>query len=226
MALGEADVQKQIKHMVAFINQEATEKAEEIEAKAEEEFNIEKGRLVQEQRLKIIEFFERKEKQVELKRRIYNSHLQNQSRLRILKQREELIRDILEEARQKLAEVTKDADLYKKVMQKLIAQAVFRLIEPEVVICCRKQDLTLVESLLDSVKKEYNAATKRNVTIKINKDRYLLPDTCGGIEMYAQGGKIKVTNTLESRLDLISRQLLPEIRVALFQRNPNRKFDD
>lgn len=44
--------------------------------------------------------------------------------------------------------------------------------------------------------------------------------------MYAQGGKIKVTNTLESRLDLISRQLLPEIRVALFQRNPNRKFDD
>ncbi|XP_027204281.2 V-type proton ATPase subunit Vha26 [Dermatophagoides pteronyssinus] len=226
MALGEADVQKQIKHMVAFIEQEANEKAEEIEAKAEEEFNIEKGRLVQEQRLKIIEFFEKKEKQVELKRRIYNSHLQNQSRLRVLKQREELIRNVLEEARQKLAEVTKDADLYKKVMQKLIAQSVFRLVEPEVVICCRKQDLTLIESLLDSVKKEYHAATKRNVEIKIDTNRYLSHDTCGGVEMYAQGGKIKVTNTLESRLDLISQQLLPEIRVALFQRNPNRKFDD
>ena len=34
---------KQIKHMVAFIEQEASEKAEEIDAKAEEEFNIEKG---------------------------------------------------------------------------------------------------------------------------------------------------------------------------------------
>lgn len=56
--------------MVAFIEQEANEKAEEIEAKAEEEFNIEKGRLVQEQRLKIIEFYEKKEKQVELKRRM------------------------------------------------------------------------------------------------------------------------------------------------------------
>lgn len=56
--------------MVAFIEQEANEKAEEIEAKAEEEFNIEKGRLVQEQRLKIFEFFEKKEKQVELKRRM------------------------------------------------------------------------------------------------------------------------------------------------------------
>ena len=30
--------------------QEANEKAEEIDAKAEEEFNIEKGRLVQQQR--------------------------------------------------------------------------------------------------------------------------------------------------------------------------------
>ena len=36
---------KQIKHMVAFIEQEAGEKAEEIDAKAEEEFNIEKGLL-------------------------------------------------------------------------------------------------------------------------------------------------------------------------------------
>ncbi len=45
MALSDADVQKQIKHMMAFIDQEANEKAEEIDAKAEEEFNIEKGTL-------------------------------------------------------------------------------------------------------------------------------------------------------------------------------------
>jgi len=56
--------------MMAFIEQEANEKAEEIDAKAEEEFNIEKGRLVQEQRLKIMDFYEKKEKQVELQRRM------------------------------------------------------------------------------------------------------------------------------------------------------------
>lgn len=60
----------QIKHMMAFIEQEANEKAEEIDAKAEEEFNIEKGRLVQHQRLKIMEYFERKEKQVELQKKM------------------------------------------------------------------------------------------------------------------------------------------------------------
>ena len=56
--------------MMAFIEQEANEKAEEIDAKAEEEFNIEKGRLVTEQRLKIMDFYEKKEKQVELQRRM------------------------------------------------------------------------------------------------------------------------------------------------------------
>lgn len=57
--------------MMAFIEQEANEKAEEIDAKAEEEFNIEKGRLVQQQRLKIMEYYEKKEKQVELQKKMY-----------------------------------------------------------------------------------------------------------------------------------------------------------
>ena len=39
-------------------------------------------------------------------------------------------------------------------------------------------------------------------------------------------GKIRCVNTLESRLELVSNQLLPSVRVALFGRNPNRKFDD
>lgn len=56
---------------MAFIEQEANEKAEEIDAKAEEEFNIEKGRLVQQQRLKIMEYYEKKEKQVELQKKMY-----------------------------------------------------------------------------------------------------------------------------------------------------------
>ncbi|EPQ09402.1 V-type proton ATPase subunit E 1 [Myotis brandtii] len=74
MALSDADVQKQIKHMMAFIEQEANEKAEEIDAKAEEEFNIEKGRLVQTQRLKIMEYYEKKEKQIEQQKK--NSDVQ------------------------------------------------------------------------------------------------------------------------------------------------------
>lgn len=44
--------------------------------------------------------------------------------------------------------------------------------------------------------------------------------------MLAQKGKIKISNTLEARLELIAQQLVPQIRTALFGRNINRKFLD
>lgn len=56
--------------MKSFIEREAKEKVEEILAKAEEEFNIEKARLVQQEKLKIMAYFERKEKQVEMQRKM------------------------------------------------------------------------------------------------------------------------------------------------------------
>ena len=62
--------------------------------------------------------------------------------------------------------------------------------------------------------------------IKVDTDSFLPADATGGIELFAQRGRIKICNTLEARLDLIAQQLVPEIRSALFGRNPNRKFAD
>ena len=143
MALSDADVQKQIKHMMAFIEQEANEKAEEIDAKAEEEFNIEKGRLVQQQRLKIMEYYERKEKQVELQKKIQSSNMLNQvtqytqqinvqyktkytqfqARLKVLKHRDDHVSSVLEEAKQQLAGVVRDKKRYTEILQQLLTQA-------------------------------------------------------------------------------------------------------
>lgn len=51
-------------------------------------FKLFQGRLVQQQRQKIMEFFEKKEKQVELQRKIQASNSLNAGRLRCLKVRE------------------------------------------------------------------------------------------------------------------------------------------
>ena len=56
--------------MVAFIDQEANEKAAEIDAKAQEEFAIEKDNLVHQQKQKIQQFYQKKEKQIELQRKM------------------------------------------------------------------------------------------------------------------------------------------------------------
>lgn len=228
MALSDQDVQKQIKHMMAFIEQEANEKAEEIDAKAEEEFNIEKGRLVQQQRVKIMEYYERKEKQVELQKKIQNSSLLNQARLRVLKAREDHLKDLIEDARKQLGKITSDKTKYKKILEGLIAQGLYQLLEPNVTIRCKERDVDLVRDAWPVAVEMYRNATKekKDVKITVDTESFLPADVSGGVELTAQGNKFLVENTLESRLDLISRQMVPEIRTTLFGRNPNRKFTD
>ncbi|CAM4563115.1 unnamed protein product [Leuciscus chuanchicus] len=226
MALSDADVQKQIKHMMAFIEQEANEKAEEIDAKAEEEFNIEKGRLVQTQRLKIMEYYEKKEKQIEQQKKIQMSNLMNQARLKVLKARDDMISDLLNDARQRLANVARDPSRYAALMDGLILQGFYQLLEPKVNIRCRKQDVGIVQAAVQRNIPIYKAAVKDSLEVRIDQDHFLSPEISGGIELYNADGRIKVSNTLESRLDLMAQQMMPEIRVVLFGANQNRKFMD
>lgn len=226
MALSDADVQKQIKHMMAFIDQEANEKAEEIDAKAEEEFNIEKGRLVQQQRVKIMEYYDRKHKQIDLQKKIQNSNLLNMSRLKTLKAREDHITALLNDAQHRLSDLTRDVSQYKRMLEGLIAQGLFQMLEDNVIVRCRQKDEKLVTEVLDGAIGHYKKATSKNVVVTVDKENFLPADIAGGVELIAQEGKIKVTNTLESRLALMSYQLLPELRETLFGKNLNRKFND
>jgi len=225
-SLSDADVQKQIRHMMAFIDQEANEKAEEIDAKAEEEFNIEKGRLVQQQRVKIMEYYERKEKQIELQKKIQNSNMLNLARLRVLKGREDHIKNLLEEARVRLGHLAGDQNSYKRVLEGLITQGLYQLIETDVLIKCRQADIRLVQEALPKCKQAYEKATGKTVHMSVDSENFLNPDIAGGVELTVQKGKIRVVNTLEARLDMMSQQMLPELRQVLFGSNPNRKFND
>uniref|UniRef100_UPI00358FBD1C V-type proton ATPase subunit E 1 n=1 Tax=Myxine glutinosa TaxID=7769 RepID=UPI00358FBD1C len=223
MALSDADVQKQIKHMMAFIEQEANEKADEIDAKAEEEFNIEKGRLVQSQRLKIMEHFEKKEKQIEQQKKIQMSNLMNQARLKVLKAREDLIQDLLDEARRRLAHGSQHGT---QLLHNLVLQSLFQLLEPRVVVRCRKVDAKYLDKIIPEICSNYKKKTQMDVIVTIDHSNYLSAEIAGGIKLSIPDGKIFISNTLESRLDMMSRQMMPEIREALFGANANRKFLD
>jgi len=226
MSQNDAEVQKQIQHMMAFIDQEAREKAEEIEAKAEEEFQIEKGRLVQQQRLKIMEYYERKEKNLELQKKIQQSNMYNQARLKVLKCREDHILALLEEARLRLGEVIQDRSRYAKILKGLLGQGLYQLMEKKVTVRCKECDLLLVKEQMKAALAEYQNETKKECTVYFDEENFLSSDVTGGIEMFTDNNKIKVVNTLESRLDLMSRQMLPEVRKIMFGANPNRKFED
>lgn len=144
--------------MMAFIEQEANEKAEEIDAKAEEEFNIEKGRLVQQQRIKIMEYYEKKEKQVELQKKIQSSNMLNQARLKVLKVREDHVRSVLDEARRRLGEVTKDSTRYGHVLESLITQGLYQVI---ITFNSHGDSYLFLIFLLDHGSKDYHPRKER-----------------------------------------------------------------
>uniref|UniRef100_T1H6F6 V-type proton ATPase subunit E n=1 Tax=Megaselia scalaris TaxID=36166 RepID=T1H6F6_MEGSC len=186
--------------------------------------NIEKGRLVQQQRLKIMEYYEKKEKQVELQKKIQSSNMLNQARLKVLKVREDHVRSVLDEARRRLGEVTKNQAEYRQILQKLIVQALYQTMEKNVTLRIRRVDENLIREIIPDAAELYKSNIGKDININIDTDHP--PNTCGGVEVIALNGRVKVPNTLESRLELICQQLVPETRNALFGVNPNRKFTD
>lgn len=164
--------------MIAFIQQEAAEKVEEIEAKAEEEFNIEKSRLVSQQRIKIIEYYDKKEKQIELQRKIQHSNLANASRLAILKARDDYIQSLKEESRKHLAILTQDQSKYRTILSNLIAQGLYLLMEKDVLIRARKNDFQLVQQLLPEVIQRYKQELKqKDLQVNLDQKNFLADDS-------------------------------------------------
>ena len=69
--MNEDQVKSQIQQLVSFIHQEAQDKAREIRAKAEEDFQIRKLSAVQAAREKIRAEYEKRTKQIEVNRKMY-----------------------------------------------------------------------------------------------------------------------------------------------------------
>ncbi|CAF5030491.1 unnamed protein product, partial [Rotaria socialis] len=82
-----------------------------------------KSRIVSQQRVQIIEYYDKKEKQIELQRKVQHSNLTNASRLSILKARDDYVQALKEEARKQLVILTK----YTTIFANLIAQGLFYL---------------------------------------------------------------------------------------------------
>ncbi|KAJ7960590.1 V-type proton ATPase subunit E-like [Quillaja saponaria] len=225
--MNDGDVSKQIQQMVRFIHQEAEEKANEISVSAEEEFNIEKLQLVEAEKKKIRQEYERKEKQVDVRKKIEYSMQLNASRIKVLQAQDDMVSSMNEAATKELLNVSHDHHAYRNLLRDLIVQSLLRLKEPAVLLRCRKHDLHLVEHVLDSAAQEY--AEKANVhgpEIIVDKDVFLPPapshhhahgPSCsGGVVLASRDGKIVFENTLDARLDVVFRNKLPEIRRQLF----------
>jgi V-type H+-transporting ATPase subunit E len=230
MAMDDKEAERQIQQMVNFILNEAKDKAEEIEAKALEDFNIEKLKLVQQMKDKIRQEYVRKAKQVETQCAIARSTAINRSRLEKIKARQEVLGKVTDDVTGKLQAELRSEPKHKKLITNLITQGLLMLLEDEVVVQCRQQDQQMVQGCLAEAAASYSqviqqqSGASKQVKLSIDRSSFLpgppgqsAGKSCiGGVILSCDNGKIKVNNTLDERLKLTMELDKPAIRGLLF----------
>ncbi|CDO54207.1 hypothetical protein DV451_003601 [Geotrichum candidum] len=225
-ALSDDQVAGELRKMVEFIKKEADEKAKEIELKANEEYEIEKANIVRSETAAIDELYEKKYKQASLAQQIAKSTVLNKTRLKVLEAREDVLEDVFATAASKLKDITKEKKKYKKVLEGLIEEGAFALMESKIVVRVKASDVAAAESVTDAAAKFYKEKSGKDVEIIVDKDHPLPDSISGGVVVEGSNGKIDTNNTLEERLKLLSEEALPAIRLQIFGPSTSRKFFD
>lgn len=171
---------------------------------------------MQQEKLKLSQQFEKRRKQIETRKKIAFSHALNHARLETLKARDDLVHRVQDEAQVALVALSKDTSKYRTLLKNLVQQALYTLLEKDVLVRCRAADADLVKSVVPEAIKVFTEASKIPVKFEIDASNPLLPESAGGVIITSRDGKTSVTNTLESRLHLVFQKMAPAIREKLF----------
>jgi V-type H+-transporting ATPase subunit E len=228
----EAD--KQISQMIAFIKQEAKEKAEEIKVKTDSAFTAEKLSLQTQASVELRAEFENRKKDALAMRKKAESRELNAALFEKIKTRNDLIDKLKSHVLQRLQGISAHKD-YPTLIKFLLVQGFMSTMEPKVTVRCREADVGVVQGQLEAAVKQFQALMKEAtgflvpVTPTLDSKTFLPPapsperrgeSCCGGVLLYARGGKIKCSNTLDSRMEIAYHDLMPTIRGLLFGVRP------
>lgn len=175
-------VASELRKMTAFIRQEALEKAREIQLKADEEFAIEKSKLVRQETAAIDLLYEKKFKQASMSQQITRSTLANKTRLRVLSARQMLLDELFECAREKITSAATQPPKkksgggggggagYQAILKGLILEGLYALNEDKVAITARKKDYDVVKKAIADASKEFKEVVGRDITVGIDEE--------------------------------------------------------
>lgn len=167
---GYKQVAGELRKMTAFIRQEALEKAREIQLKADEEFAIEKSKLVRQETSAIDTQYEKKFKQAAMSQQITRSTLANRTRLRVLSSRQELLDDLFQRSRDKISGVAAgDAKKYESVLKGLVLEGLYALNEEKIQVRGRKKDYKTLKQAMKEAEKEFKDKVGKDVVVELDE---------------------------------------------------------
>ena len=159
--------------MTAFIHQEALEKAREIHLRVDEEFAIEKSKLVREGIATIDSQYEKKFKQASMSQQITKSTIANKTRMKVLGARQDLVDKLFDQARERLLDAGKKSTGYEEVLKGLILEGMYMLYEKKIALRCKKEDKGKVESAAKKASNEYKEKIGMAIETVIDEEKWL-----------------------------------------------------
>jgi len=216
--MDEREVQVQINQMVQFIKKEAEEKSNEIKAAAQEEYTIQKQTMVEAEKAKIRKEYERKRSQIETKKKIESSTQLNSARLRVLQAQQDAVNEAVDSAKHTLGSISQSQQ-YKGLVTGLIVQSMMKLgVDSALKVRCMQKDTEAVQACLEPAREQYAQQTgKQAPPLSIDSMNPLDASiSSGGVIVSTSDDKIVCDNTLDSRLNIVVKKVLPEVRQILF----------
>lgn len=171
--MSDDQVATELRKMTAFIRQEALEKAREIHLKADEEFSIEKSKLVRSETQRIDSEYQKKFTQAGMSQQITKSMMANKQRLRVLSARQELLDELFEEAGKKLKDEKGKGKEYNEVLKGLVLEGLYGMNEKKVTLRCKKEDQDAVKKAGEEAKKEAKEGLGYEVEIVVDEKERL-----------------------------------------------------
>jgi len=99
----------------------------------------------------------------------------NGARLKVLKARDEVLREVYDDADKRLARISSEnADVYQTLLSSLILQSLLALSDGEVVVRTREADAKTVEAALKTVSEQYTDKTDgSSLDVVVDSKRFL-----------------------------------------------------
>ncbi|EPY37591.1 V-type H+-transporting ATPase subunit E [Angomonas deanei] len=205
---------RQIQSMIDFIEREAQEKVEELEAAApggvrRGEDASGGGREDQDQGQ-----HGKKKKQAEVDRRVGRANYSKEQRMRVMEERAKIMEKLHEETRKRVSAIVANGSAYEKLLKDLLYQSLLS-IRSDSVVHVRQEDEKKVSALLGELQRWYKEKTGTEATVSVSKE-YLNEDSWGGVVVVSTDGRIVCNNTLSYRTKSSFEEQLPTIRYYLF----------
>ena len=222
--------------MLEFIRQHGNERVAEIKRQTQEDFVVQKEQLIQKEKQRLTNQFNKDLSIAEINLKIEKSAEQNKERIERMKAINELVEGLQKQAADNMQErLSSNEGEYAQILKQLLIQGLIKLIEPKVILRCRESDVDALEGVIDEAVSEYKELMLSQVkalegkddipcAVTVDKNKFLPEfnqddptNSClGGFVMYAKKNRIVCSQTLDDRLAMTYQQAIPQIRALLF----------